>query len=345
MLSFFKRKTENSPPEKSLYFNLEPTFRCNLKCTTCPRNSVEGGNYDMSPQVFSRICGEMKYARAVDFTGWGEPLLHPSIHSMIREASGKGLPVTMTSNATLLSKKMAGDLISSGLDKLAVSIDGMRPETYEAIRKGALYERVCQNVKNAVSLSAIHSGSMEISLAFTIQKENLSDLGLIIPWMKEHGVRVLHLKHLNVISGEFEWERSLIRIANGPYSEQDLLKKAEADIMDIQSAAAREGIQVNFYSQLPMDGNLDTQNCLADPLNAVYFSFDGKISPCCHLGHKVSRYFQESFTPPAEYIAGNITRDTLKKTWNSPGYQEFLNQFRLGRGPDQCRTCYLLYGK
>ena len=103
MYSFFKKR--NSLQKNSLIFNIEPTFRCNLKCPTCPRNSTEGGQFDMTPAVFSRICEELVYAQSMDLTGWGEPLLHPDITFMIRKAKEKGLSVSMTSNGTLLSEK------------------------------------------------------------------------------------------------------------------------------------------------------------------------------------------------------------------------------------------------
>jgi len=345
MLSFFKKRKKTSLRKGSLSFNIEPSFRCNLKCTTCPRNSTEGDQFDMAPEIFSRICEEMDCARSVDFTGWGEPLLHPDITLMIRKAKEKGLSVSMNSNGTLLSEKMTSDLITAGLDKIAVSVDGMTPETYEPIRKGAVYSKVCENIKAAVSLVNKKSSSLEISIAFTIQKQNLTDLKLVVPWMKKHGVGILHLKHLNVLSSAFDWNSSLLSHAFGPDSDPIQLKKIEADIRKVQDEADKAGLSFDFYSQLPMDDKLQTQVCIAAPLDSVYFSFDGKVSPCCHLGHKVSRYFQNSCHAPDHFVAGDIMQTSLQNIWNSQGVRDFHSKFRQGSSPSQCKTCYLLYGK
>ncbi len=299
----------------------------------------------MTPAVFSRICEELIYARSLDLTGWGEPLLHPDITFMIRKAKSKGLSVSMTSNGTLLSEKMTSELINAGLDKLAVSVDGMTPETYEPIRKGSLYSKVCQNIKTAVSLVNKKSSPLEIGLAFTIQKQNLSDLELIVPWMKEHGVEVLHLKHLNVLSSAFDWENSLLSSALENETDSSQLRKAETDIMKIREEADKAGFSFNFFSQLPMDEHLQKQNCLASPLNSVYFSFDGMVSPCCHLGHKVSRFFQNNCYAPDHFVTGNIMQTSLRKIWNSPEYRNFRDEFQHGPGPSHCETCYLRYGK
>lgn len=343
MFSFFKKR--KSLQKNSLLFNIEPTFRCNLKCPTCPRNSTEGGHFDMAPAVFSRICEELAYAQSMDLTGWGEPLLHPDLTIMIRKAKEKGLPVSMTSNGTLLTEKMTSELIDAGLDKLAVSVDGMTPETYEPIRRGAVYSKVCQNIKAAVSLVNKKSSSLEVSLAFTIQKQNLSDLELIVPWMKEHGVEVLHLKHLNVLSNSFDWDNSLLSNALDDEADSILLRKTEAGIVKIREAAVKAGFSFNFFSQLPMDERLSRQNCLATPLNSVYFSFDGMVSPCCHLGHKVSRFFQNTCYAPDSFITGNIMETSLQNIWDSPGYRHFRSEFQQGSGPSHCETCYLRYGK
>ncbi len=251
----------------------------------------------------------------------------------------------MTSNGTLLTEKMTSELVEAGLDKLAISVDGLTAETYEPIRKGAVYSKVCQNIKAAVSLIEKKNSSLEVSLAFTIQKQNLSDLELIVPWMKEHGVEVLHLKHLNVLSNSFDWENSPLSNALDAEADSSQLRKAEADIVKIREEAGKAGFTFNFYSQLPMDDRLLKQNCLASPLNSVYFSFNGMVSPCCHLGHKVSRFFQKTCHAPDQFIAGNIMRASLQKIWDSPDYRYFRSEFQQGSGPSQCETCYLRYGK
>jgi len=337
MFSFLKNR--KSLQQNSLIFNIEPTFRCNLKCPTCPRNSTEGGRFDMAPAVFSRICEELGCAQSLDLTGWGEPLLHPDITSMIRKVKKRGLPVSMTSNGTLLSENMTSELIDAGLDKLAVSVDGVTPETYEPIRKGAVYSEVCKNIKAAVSLVHRKSSPLEISLAFTIQKQNLSDLELIVPWMKEHGVEILHLKHLNVLSSHFDWQNSLLSNALDSEADSSQLRKAEADIIKIREEIGKAGFSLNFFSQLPMDERLLKQNCLAAPLNSVYFSYDGMVSPCCHLGHKVSRFFHNTCYAPDHFITGNIMQASLQNIWDSPDYRRFRSEFQQGPRPAHCETC------
>jgi len=345
MISLFRKRKSADPPRKSLVLNIEPTYRCNLKCGTCPRKSIEGEGFDMQPEIFARICAELDYARAVDLTGWGEPLLHPDLDGMIRKIKHHRIPVSMTSNGTLLSEGMTMRLIRSGLDRIAVSVDGMRPETCESIRRGLSFRALSSNLKNAASMIREASSSLELSLAFTIQKQNLSDLELIVPWMREHGIKILHLKHLNVLSNEFDWNSSLISLACSSGKESGLLRAAEAGIREVMKEASKAGMTVNFYSQLPLEPTLQPQLCIAAPLDSVYISFDGKVSPCCHLGHLVSRYFAGRLRPHCDLILGDLSRNRLVDIWNSPPYAEFRNRFAGGKYPASCESCYLLYGK
>jgi uncharacterized Fe-S cluster-containing radical SAM superfamily enzyme len=63
------------------------------------------------------------------FRGLGEPLSHPNIVDMVRQAKALGLSVELITNATLLDKSLASQLIDAGLDMLWVSLDGAKPES------------------------------------------------------------------------------------------------------------------------------------------------------------------------------------------------------------------------
>jgi MoaA/NifB/PqqE/SkfB family radical SAM enzyme len=332
--------------ERSVLFNLEPTFRCNLACDMCPRFSSEDPHLDMSPETYERICLFMRYARVVDLTGWGEPLLHPRIYEMIAAAKEHGCEATMTSNGTALSERNAARLLDSGLDRLAVSVDGVRPETYNSIRAGSDFERVSQNLRRISELARRSGATLELAVAFTIQEANADELDLILPWMTSVGAQVLHLKQLNAVSNEADWARGLLKCRLEPrLGAVARLEAVEQAVAALRENAVRDGIQVLMHSEYPMTGEMRGRQCLAAPLHAAYFSYDGKVSPCCHFGHHVSRFFAGRFFPPSSFVLGDIVRQDLEEIWESPSYREFRDGFTSGAFPAACRTCYLLYGK
>jgi len=300
----------------------------------------------MSMETFARILEAMQYAHTVDFTGWGEPLLHKQIYEMIRMAGEKKCLTTMTSNGTALNERNSSALIESGLDRLVVSVDGMRAETYDPIRVGSSFEKLSQRIRQLTSSIEKSGVPLEVGIAFTIQEENGKDLDLIISWMSSVGAKTLHLKHLNVVSNRRDWENSFLRYVLPPsHSDEMPLRKIEENIGRLLTEAEREGVRVHVHSEFPLTTEKIARHCLATPLDSVYFSYEGRIAPCCHFGHHVSRFFDGRSYPPASLFYGDIREQSFEEVWNDPSFRSFRQGFRTSRYPDKCETCYLLYGK
>jgi MoaA/NifB/PqqE/SkfB family radical SAM enzyme len=312
----------------------------------CPRFSSDDPQLDMATETYERICQFMSLAHTVDFTGWGEPLLHPRIFEMIRAAKTRGCLTSMTSNGTALNERNSASLLDSGLDRLAVSVDGVRPETYNAIRVGSSFERIQVNISRLSRMIRQKGSRMELAIAYTLQECNADELDLVVPWMAVVGSRVLHLKHLNAVSNAGDWDRSFLRYKLHPLKANDgRLERVEAAIDRVMTRAPRAGIKVMMHSEYPLTPQMRGRHCLATPLQSVYFSYDGKISPCCHFGHHVSRFFNGELFPSSSLVLGDIKTQDLDEVWDTPVYQRFREGFQTEEFPPACRTCYLLYGK
>lgn len=127
---------------------------CNLKCSMCVHKKMKRNKGIMPWGIFTKIIDEIssidKKTR-VWMVFFGEPLLlkkkKPSIFDMIAYAKSKGLKdVVLNTNATLLDKKSALDLIISGLDGIYIGIDAFDPDTYAKIRVGGNYKKTIKNI-------------------------------------------------------------------------------------------------------------------------------------------------------------------------------------------------------
>ena len=136
---------------------LEPATACNLKCPFCPT----GGGYSglakerLQPDVFERIVSHLDVGllEEVLLYNWGEPLLNPHLADYIRFFSERGILTEVSVN---LSTRAYDDafhekLVSSGIDKIIVSIDGATQETYEKYRVGGNFDRVVTNMQGLSS--------------------------------------------------------------------------------------------------------------------------------------------------------------------------------------------------
>src|SRR5579859_5936348 len=102
----------------------ELTYRCPLQCPYCS-NPLNFAHYpdELSTAEWQRVLSEAAALGVVQshFSG-GEPLLRPDISEIVRHAHAAGLYTNLSTGGTLLSEKLAGELLAAGLDSLQVSI-------------------------------------------------------------------------------------------------------------------------------------------------------------------------------------------------------------------------------
>jgi radical SAM protein with 4Fe4S-binding SPASM domain len=133
---------------------IEPTNRCNLRCVMCPvslRTREDSGF--MGLDAYQALIDETApYVTTVNLFLGGESLLHKDLFDMIRYARSRGMTVRLNTNATLLNRRRAEQLLDSGLDHLIFSFDGYNATTYESIRINARFEPTLQNILDFLAL-------------------------------------------------------------------------------------------------------------------------------------------------------------------------------------------------
>lgn len=145
-------KVEGAFPDR-LY--IEVTNVCNLDCIMCPTGLHVLGRTKghMKPELFRQVIDEMApHVKTTTLHIWGEPLLHPKLPELIRYAASKGIKVSTSTNATLLTEEKARTIIEAGLDEIYLCLDGMNAETYEMIRKKADFEVTKANIERFIEI-------------------------------------------------------------------------------------------------------------------------------------------------------------------------------------------------
>jgi len=165
------------PDLRKLY--VEPTTACNLHCRTCIRNVWDDPEAHMGMDTFRQLMEQTKdfpELERVVFSGFGEPLTHPDIMEMIRLARERDLAVTIGSNGLLLDKAASRELVRLGVDRLVISLDGVRPETYANVR-GAMISQVLDNIR-ALNQVKRELGSLTpaLGIEFVALRSNIAEL-------------------------------------------------------------------------------------------------------------------------------------------------------------------------
>lgn len=182
---------------------IETIFGCNAKCSMCavslPATRKKGV---MLNDLFRKVVDDMTPYRdqveKVDLFGLGEPLLDPCIFDRIRYMKEKGFRnLAISTNAELMDTEKQRLLLETGIETLIFSIDGVRKETYEAIRRGLTFERVVENCLSMIRM----------------RDEADSQTRFVVRFIRQHSNRSEWVDYLALWRSKLSWDRGDLIIA------------------------------------------------------------------------------------------------------------------------------------
>jgi MoaA/NifB/PqqE/SkfB family radical SAM enzyme len=338
----------------------------------CPRTSCldEWAAGDMEFSLYEKISMHFHLARNIHLQGWGEPLLYSRLFDMVKMAKDSGCEVSLTTNGALLNPENSERLIRKGVDVVAISISGAKDETHEGIRHGSHFKRLIDNVKTLSALKAERKTERpKLVLSFLMTKTNIKELPEAIELAKDMGANELVATNLDYT----------------PTKIQDDLKAFSCDRVTLdfkisveQAKKRAEELKIPFrVYPLEME---EVLMCELNPLQIVFFSHDGCVSPCVYLNMtkrgSIPRIFCGSYYETQRLCFGNIVEGNFMEIWNSIDYKNFRKAYSnriklLGKGyidfnfgsgdiekfereiktglsdnplPAVCKICYKAYG-
>ncbi len=132
---------------------IENTNACNANCVICPREKMTRPIVFMPMGHFEYLVDQVydMGADLVSVFGYGEPLLDKTIVQKIEYCSNKGLDTFITTNASLLNKKMSQRLLDAGLTKMRFSVHGIF-QNYESVH-GIGYNKIFDNLSFFIAMN------------------------------------------------------------------------------------------------------------------------------------------------------------------------------------------------
>ena len=159
------------------FITIDPTNHCDLKCPLCPTGvgdkSVEYGLLKLD-QFKEVVDGISKWAQTLSIYSWGEATLNKSFIDMIRYSSQNPHKIRSTTclNLNHITDEQIKGLITSNLDILTISIDGITQEVYEKYRVGGNLKTVFNNLKKLIAAKELYKSKTRIQWAFIVFKHN-----------------------------------------------------------------------------------------------------------------------------------------------------------------------------
>jgi MoaA/NifB/PqqE/SkfB family radical SAM enzyme len=315
---------------------IEPTNHCNLDCVTCMRNSWDEPLGVMTSDSFSRIISGLRSFSpppAIFFGGLGEPLSHPNIAEMVREAKALGSSVELITNGTLLNKALSKQLMEAGLDVLWVSLDGAAPESYKDVRLGAALPQVLANLKEFRKVRWTQYMpelldlllKPQIGIVFVAMKRNIADLPAV--FKLAHQLGALHFLVTNILPYTPEMQKEVLyfrALKDSVYSTSQYVYSLNFPKMDVNSETQEALYQVlrGDHSLTLAGGSLggNGNRCPFIDKGALAIRWDGAVSPCLALLHEHKMYFYDYERSIKHHAVGNVKEHSIAQIWHSPEY-------------------------
>jgi radical SAM protein with 4Fe4S-binding SPASM domain len=327
-------------PDLPRAVQVEVTGSCNLACAMClvnyrPRIGRKTGA--MCFHTFRTLVDALPELDRVTLQGLGEPLLAPDLDRMIAYATARGAEVGFNTNGMLLMPGRARSLVASGLSWLHVSLDGATAATYESIRAGADFERVCANVAGLVEAKReLGSDTPRLSLVFVAMRRNVEELPALVRLTHELGVGRLFVQNLSHSFSDTDPSGSYADIRRFAESEalwsgEDRVA-ADARFDDASAVAAELGVDLRLPRRHEQEPERAAARGCDWPFASAYVTHRGEVQPCCMV------------MGADRAVLGRLEERGFDEIWAGKEYREFRRGLVDGDPPDVCRGCSLYRG-
>jgi hypothetical protein len=167
-----------------LSLDLALNGNCQLSCLMCPlsQRPRERKNGLLGERHFHSILSEARELSVPAMTLGlaSEPLLHPKAVFMAAMAMKSGImDLRLGTNGQLLSERLIGEILDSGLSRLEISLDAATARTYAQVRPGGDYEGLVRNIYRFLELREARSLDFPLlRLSFVslpVNREELSE--------------------------------------------------------------------------------------------------------------------------------------------------------------------------
>lgn len=306
-------------PEK-LYLDI--TQDCNLYCRMC-RDSLQMTGKTMPFDLFCRLVDETApYVKCYSFYNWGEPLVVEDFRQRVEYVNAVKRPdcaVEISTNGMLLSDEMIGFLHTNGVDVI-VSFDGADRETFEGIRCGSDFGRICNQLRKLAAAYAEKPPHRQPRIYTSIQRDNQGQLLKIAQLAHSLGIRRMGF---GLVTSPLEYAPDMGEELRAEIEETSAYLDSHKMLNDLYPTRVGDYLWWgNQYSH--RDGFILDNRCNA-PFVSATIAYNGDVFLCCNVGEFVDNVSDESFLA----------------LWQSGRYDDLRAAVNDGDAmPDRCRHCW-----
>jgi radical SAM protein with 4Fe4S-binding SPASM domain len=163
------------PVSTPFLVNIDPTNLCNLRCRFCPTGHPEllekfdrprgVMDFDLFTKVVDDLTTFPEKVKVLLLHKDGEPMINPRLGDMLKYAKEKDFAevIWLTTNMTLLTSKLAEDIVDSGVDFIRVSVNHVTNQGYKDLTlTWSDYDKVRANTEMLYEIKTRKASPMKI---------------------------------------------------------------------------------------------------------------------------------------------------------------------------------------
>lgn len=296
---------------------LELTMRCNENCLHCGSRCNEVKSEELSVEVYRDFLDKIKEDfgtkdKMLCITG-GEPLLRKDFFDIMGYATLLGFNWGMTSNATLIDKKVAKRLQRIGMKTISVSIDGLR-ETHDAFRRTpGGYDRAMAGINNLIEVG----GFKAIEITTVVTHKSIKELDALYEIFNKMDIDSWRVIGMEPMGRAKDYPELLLTPEDQKYLFEFIRNKRISGEPVTYGCSHYLGLE---YEREVRDWYF---NCTAGIYTAS-ITASGDIIACLDIERR------------PEFTQGNILKDSFKDVWEN-GFKQFRRN--VGENNSKCREC------
>ena len=255
------------------------TDRCNLRCNYC----MPAAGLDWLPDDsvltddevirLIRLGVELLGIRAVRFTG-GEPLVRSGLVDIVRRTreADPGLELSITTNGLGLGRAARG-LADAGLDRVNVSLDSVRPDTFAEITRRNRLHDVVAGLEAAQSAGL---GPVKVN-AVLLRGVNDAQASELLAWCLAHRYELRFIEQMP-LDAQHAWSRAQMITAD------EILERLRREYVLTPAVEPRGSAPAELYL---VDGGPATVGVIASvtrpfcgDCDRVRLTADGQVRNC-----------------------------------------------------------------
>jgi GTP 3',8-cyclase len=305
-----------------IYIEVGLSGGCNHRCVFCAFDFLEYKPVFLDKHYLKRFIRQAAKsgAKAILFSGEGEPLLHKDLPEILAFAKKNGIDSALVTNGVLLDKELAGKVLKY-LSWIKVSLDAGSARTYSVVHgaAGKDFYTVLSNLKEAVKIRNINNYGCTIGVQSLLLPQNIREMGVLAKAIKKTGSDYLVLKPFLPHASSKNKIRFNLKLNNLLALEKELESYSDGYFRVI----LRKNAIIKLRDKKPY------QNCLGSSF-AAHLAVTGDLYPC------------NAFVGIAKYSFGNIYRQGFRDIWKSSRRKKIMSMLQKKIDLGSCRkSCRL----